>query len=298
MNRLFLSVVCAAAALAAFATAGNCGASSFAEILAAEPSVRANGMGNAYTAANNDVFGAYYNPAQTIDAERISFVYQRGYADDNTEGIGIALPLGNFKLGLSTLYYDAGSMNLYNTNGFIASVNAERDYVGLVSLAYKTGNLSLGVNGKYVSERLFEAVSGSGFTGALGARLELPDFTLGVAAQNISGGLQLGSQTESFRRTLRAGAYRTFDFDTLSLSAAFDVVRTDDEKSYERFGGEVFILKTIALRGGYEFGGVSGQSGGMSFGFGAKLGTLTVDYALVPNSDLGSTHKAGVTMDF
>jgi len=292
-------VVLCAAALTAFSAAGYCGANSFAEILTAEPSVRANGMGNAYTAADGDVFGAYYNPAHTVKTAKIGFVFQRGYADDNTGAVGIALPMGPFQLGLSTLYYDGGNMDLYSPGGYLGSVKAEKDYVGLVSLACKMGPLSLGVNGKYVREELFEAVSAGAFTGDAGILLETPLINLGAAAQNLTGGFNFGNEMENFRKTLRAGAYKQFGGDALSLSAAFDLVKTDGMELSKRLGAEVSIAKLIALRGGYQFGASGGsQNGAVAFGFGARLGALAVDYALVPNKDLGATHKAGLTIGF
>jgi len=296
MRRLFA----VAAVLAVFAGAGFCGASSFAEIIAAEPSVRANGMGNAYTAANDDVFGAYYNPAQTVNAAKVGFVFQRGYADDNTGAIALAIPIGAFKFGLSTLYYNAGSMDLYSANGFMGSVKAEQDYVGMASLSCKIGGvLSLGVNGKYVREQLFESVSASGITGDVGALLELPFISLGAAAQNITGGLDFGNGKENFRRTMRAGAYEHFGGDALAVSLALDAVKTDNEDVYKRAGAEVSIIKLLALRGGYEFGGdTASKSGGASLGLGVRLGAFALDYALVPNTDLGATQKAGLTINF
>ena len=277
-----------------------CGADSFGEIAVVEPSVRANGMGNAYTAANGDALGMYYNPAQSADAAKAAFVFQRGYADDSTGVIALGLPKlgGVLNVGASVLYYRTGKMDLYSPRELVGNVTAESDYMGVLALSLKSGFFSIGGGAKYVKTTLFESASGSGVMCDAGLLVELPAISLGAAVQNIGGKMTLGSEAESFKTTQRAGAYRHFTLNATELNGAFDLVRREGEPAYARAGAELVLGKTLALRGGYEFKNSAKASGTAQFGIGLKSGVFALDYAISPNSDLGSTHKFGLSINF
>lgn len=281
------------------ATLSHGGATSLGESASAAPSVRANAMGDAYTAASGDVFGAYYNPAHA-SPKAAGFNFTRGYAEDSTGVMALTLPdaAGGFNLGFSFLYYTAGKMDLYGPAGRIGEVNAQRDYMGLVNLSRSFGPLSVGANAKVLRTELFESNRGSAFLCDFGAQLKTPLVDLGAAVQNLGSRITIGSEAETIPRNIRLGAYRSFRLPVADLNAAVDLVKTDGEKTSAAAAGEFVVLKTLALRTGYEFRNALSGANNLRFGFGVSLSAFTLDYALVPYRDLGSTHRFALTYNF
>lgn len=300
MNRLSTRTVLAALALQllnyhlAFA-----GATSLGEAAAARASVRANGMGDAYAAAGGDVSGFYYNPAQAAP-KSAAFTFWRGYSDDTTSIFSGYFPklVEGVNIGASFLYYTAGDMDLYGPNGTIGTVNAERDYMGVLNASKEFGIFSFGVNAKLLRTTLFETASGSAFLADGGVKARLPWLDLGAAVQNIGKEIELGSEHERLPRTVRFGAYRGFETGRTGVNLAADIVKTENENTYFSGGVELVYKKMLSLRTGYEFQNTLAQANMLRFGFGVKAGDFSLDYALVPYKDLGSTHRFSVTYAF
>lgn len=275
------------------------GATSLGETASARASVRANGMGDAYTAANGDVFGFFYNPAQTAP-KSAGFSFGRGYSEDTTSIIGAYFPglLGGVNLGASFLFYTLGDMDLYGPNGKIGTVNAEHDYMGTVNLSKEIGIISVGVNAKVLRTTLFEATSAAAFLVDGGVKARLPWVDLGASFQNLGEEMTLGNQDERIPRTVRFGAYRGFESGKTGFNLAADMVKTENENTYFCTGVEFVYNKMLSLRTGYEFQNSLSEANLLRFGFGVKVSEFTLDYALVPYKDLGSTHRFAVAYAF
>ncbi len=288
-----------AAALTLSTGAVFAGATSLGETASARASVRANGMGDAYTAANGDVFGFYYNPAQTAP-KSAGFSFGRGYSEDTTSIIGAYFPglFGGVNVGASFLFYTLGDMDLYGPNGKIGTVNAEHDYMGTVNLSKEIGVLSFGVNAKVLRTTLFEATSAAAFLLDGGFKARLPWVDLGASVQNIGEEMTLGNEDERIPRTVRFGAYRGFESGKTGINLAADMVKTEQENTYFCAGAEFVYNKMLALRTGYEFQNSLSEANLLRFGFGVKVSEFTLDYALVPYKDLGSTHRFAVAYAF
>lgn len=286
------------AAFGAFAT--NCygGASSFGELAGTEPSVRATAMANAYTAADGDIMSLYYNPAQSMPGKAVGAMFERGYAEDSTGLLAFSVPeaAGGFTLAASLLYYTSGDIDLYSRSGAKSTVNGEKDYLGSLNLSRKLGeHLSAGGNIKFMNQKLFDQKSASTFLFDAGLLVKYPWLNIGLAAQNLGGSLDLGSETEYLPSTLRGGLYRDFRLDKHSAAASFDLVKTKNEPAYARLGGEFVYAKLAALRLGYEFKNELSDANQLRFGCGLMLGNWTFDYALVPYKDLGTTQRFALT---
>jgi hypothetical protein len=293
-------ILFAASLLAALPASGFCGATSFGNILQTEPSVRANGMGDAYTAADGDLFGAYYNPAQSVSTPTAGATFQRGYTEDSTGVIGVAKPDAAFGLNVaaSLMYYNAGDINLYTDQGAEQTVSSEKDYVGLLNASKRFGVYSFGANIKYAHTSLFEAVSDNTLAFDFGAKADLKFFSLGAAVQNIGAAMKLGDETEYVPVTWRAGAYRGFDFNKAVVNVACDFVKTADQPGAVNVGGELVYHGMLAVRTGYEFRNSVEDANELRFGFGLTLKNLSLDYALVPYNGLGATNRFAVTYKF
>jgi len=279
--------------------AGYCGATSLGETASMRASVRANGMGDAYTAAGDDLFGSYYNPAQTAP-KSAGLVFSRGYAEDSTGLMSVYFPkaLGGLNIGLSFLYYSAGDMDLYGSGGKIGTVNAERDVMGTLNVSREFGLFSAGANAKVLRTTLFEETSAAAFLCDFGVKAKLGWFDAGASVQNLGEEMTLGNEDERIPRTVRAGLYRGCGGDKTAVNLAADVVKTENEKTYFAGGVEFVYNKMLALRTGYEFQNTLSEANMLRFGFGVKVKDFSLDYALVPYKDLGSTHRFGVVYAF
>lgn len=290
MKRLIFAL----SAFLALPAGGWCGASSFGEFAGTEPSVRAAGMANAYTASDGDVMGLFYNPAQTTEARTAGAMLQRGYADDSTGVLALTLPqpAPGVSLGLALLYYTAGDIDLYNSSGVKSTVEAEKDYLAALSLSRQFGtNYRAGISIKAAHVDMFNSANASTLLFDAGTRAKYRLADIGFAVQNLAGRLKLGSETETIPVTWRLGAARGWPCGGDALNANFDLVKVSKEPVYARLGGEYSFDGQIALRAGYEFKNELSASGGMNFGVGLKLENWAADYALTPYKDAGTVHR-------
>lgn len=294
MRNLFL----ASAVAAAFPTWGHCGASSFGEFAGTEPSVRAMAMANAYTGADGDVMGMYYNPAQSTDGNAAGAAFERGYADDSMGAVSVLLPkaAGGFNIGASALYYTSGDMDLYTRSGAKNTVAGEKDLLGALNVSNAISeHFAVGANVKFLKQTLFDEKNDSSLLLDAGLLAKYPWLNVGFAAQNLGGAMDLGSETEYIPSTARGGAYREFALGSHSINAAFDLVKTQNEPVYARLGGEFVYNRLIALRFGYEFQNELADTNQLHFGAGLVVARWKFDYALVPHRYLGATHRFSIT---
>lgn len=278
---------------------GWCGASSFGEFAGVEPSARAAGMGNAYTAAAGDVMGMFYNPAQATDAQTAGAMFQRGYADDSTGLLALTLPkpAPGCSMGVSLLYYTAGDIDLYNSAGVKNTVSAEKDYLAAFNLSRQFGEkYRVGANIKAAHVDLFDAANADTllFDAGLLAKYRLAD--LGFAVQNLGGSMKLGSETETVPVTLRLGASRGWTSGKCGFTTALDVVKISHAPAYVRVGGEYVYDKLLALRAGYEFKNTLSAANSLQFGFGLMLKAWSFDYALIPYENAGTVHRFAASL--
>lgn len=291
-----------AALAVSFPAAGYCGGSSFGEIVTVAPSVRANAMGDAYTAADGDTFGFFYNPAQTAP-KSVAAAYQRGYSDNDGTGIFAAslpgvLPAG-LNLGLGFAYYNSGSLEMYTDGGSPVTFSAENDWLMQANVSRQVAeNISVGATAKLAHLSLFDAASGSALLWDAGVLAKYPFANIGFALQNFGQRLKLGDVEETFPSSWRAGAYRGFDLAGNAVNIGLDYAKYRNETPYVRLGGEFVCKKIIAFRLGYEFKNTLATANTLLYGIGLTLRSWNFDYALVPFQTLGATHRLSLTYKF
>lgn len=285
-----------------FPAAGYCGGSSFGELAAVQASPRANAMADAYTAADGDTLGFYYNPAQSA-VRSVAAAYQRGYGEKDGTGIFAAslpglLPKG-LNLSLGFAYYNAGDIAMYGSNGDRFNFSAGKDWLLSANVSrqvYK--NISAGITAKAAHIALFDKVSGYSMLFDAGVLAKYPLADLGFAVQNVGQSMRLGDRDEYFPSMWRAGAYRSFALKANTVNAALDYAKYKDEDGYLRLGGEFVYNKALALRLGYEVKNGLATQNTLVYGMGLMFNEWTFDYALVPFESLGTTHRFSLTYKF
>jgi hypothetical protein len=271
---------------------------------------RAIALGEAYTSSEGDVLGILYNPSCFYNSQVTAF-YQKGIADDilGVIGAGYKTEFGNVALAIS--YYNVGSIDLVNLNGQERTVNAQTDFLGIVSYNkdfFK--RFSIGFNVKYLYSRLVEDVSSNTFTYDVGASCKIIDeMMIGVSAQNINAKIKYIEEEYNMPLSIRAGcSYKIQLTDMQSLMPIVDVARIDNKMRYHggieyTYNGKILEAlgigditnESFSLRVGYKIGYDMGK---LRFGFGYTQDRYTFDYAISLMSEFGSVHYVSFTYVF
>lgn len=267
-------------------------------LLLTPPSVRATGMGEAYVAADDDVFGIHYNPAVSFTGNQLAFLLQKGSEVGTVGAIGIGAPMSFGNVAGSLLYSDAGNIILTDTAGNSRIVTAQRDMLATASTSLSpVRNFSLGGTFKILRSQLVDEFTGTAYLLDLGTIYKPSSWmSLGFAAQNMGSGLSYAGKREEIPKILRGGVSLKRRYFAHHYSFACDILKSSDETlPQEHFGFEYLYSNILALRLGYKAGY---ESGNISFGAGITRDIVTVDIAFVPSTRIGSTVKTSVTLRF
>ncbi|MEW6556283.1 MAG: PorV/PorQ family protein [Elusimicrobiota bacterium] len=254
-------------------------------------SVRAGGMAESYTALSNETFGLHYNPAgiSFIENAAVSFLHHIYLQDFNGEFLGFVKPVGKFAVGCAPAYIGMKQEPIYDTLG--NETGESFQYNGLVipaAVSYLLSkNVAIGTNLKHYSETI-DDFSQSVFTVDVGSILSYRSFRLGVSGLNLIGELE-GYQLP---RTLKTGLAVVAKKFTLSTEFDRQLVKQENLISV---GAEVPVAKIFYLRAGYKIKG-NGDFGGPTGGVGINWKGINLDYAFSGYGDLGTTHRAGISL--
>lgn len=299
------SIALLLAALAAPASAGP--GTTAADSLNLGMGPRATAMGEAFTGQSDDLFALHWNPAglaRLYDAEA-AFSYLNLFDDTRQHYLAFAWPEPGrgraYGLGLSYLKVDPFAA-YDNTGGRSGTVEAA-DLVFSAAAAQRWDRWAAGAAVKYVHSEL------------AGIQAQTPSMDLGVsflsrrpvtsgrldfglAAQNLFGALKYDSESFPLPRTFRAGvsfAKTLLADDVLTLNA--DLVQSDAADGLQAsYGAEYWLLNLVALRAGMAGGQDVGS--GLRMGLGFRLRGFHFDYSWAGFGELGTVHRAAVTVKF
>ncbi len=261
---------------------------------------RAYALGEAFTGLADDVTALSWNPgglAQLSDPE-ILFMHNQWISNIKQEYLAGTYPVfGGMAAGqVSFLNSD---IQLRRDQDGVLTGDGFRPYSLMGGLAYGRSldwGFSAGASVNYAREQLDDAVYQTVFFD-LGALYRTPGawWSLGAAVQNL--GLAVAGY--SLPLTLRAGGSARFFSDQLNLN--LDVARTVPGWFRYSLGAEFWYRNLFAVRAGYlirpEFEGLDRISG-LRAGLGFNLQGYQLDYALIPQGDLGWGHRASFTYFF
>ena len=269
---------------------------------------RASAMGNAFTAAANDSYALYYNPAglaliTSVSAGSTYADYYSGLTDGTSiYETDICLAVPDVKSGFGFYWQETG-LGSYYSEDTLAAGYAMRPLSNLaVGACLKIRSVSYAAVDATAFNSVFNSLKGaSAFSFDAGLIFNAaPGLNLGLAALDI---LQpdLGIADKSIiPLTLRGGVswYPFKGGERRNLLLAADIVSSGGSLSYAA-GVEAWVLPgIICVRGGYTLG--DGNLNQASGGAGIKLSgllpgiTLMLDYAFdlpLGYSDLGLNHR-------
>jgi len=253
----------------------------------------------------------YWNPAGlfSLDKREVSATYLKYWQGIYYGFVASAIPLkdtGVFGVGITYLGVDDiearesdtlkedGKFGAYDTSVKF-SFARQNPFPNLLD------NSSIGVGVQFIQQKIDDETS---FSGAIDIGLRCPisnNLNLSFGLYNIGIGPKFIDERDALPVDIRGGiAYKPFG-EILTLSADGDAYILD-RRYYASVGTEVKPIKYLALRAGYRFGYGSDKYDSSIVGLGCGgsiyFAGISLDYAYVPFSFLGETHRITLGVKF
>jgi len=249
-------------------------------------SARSSGMGEAFTAIPNDHSAFTVNPStiRSSDRSQLTLSHRNGFAETTTEYLGATIPGEDVTIGFSALTTSVNGIEVRLQPGEAEKTfDAKNGLIGIGAAMDISENISIGVTGKLLYEKIFvDEAGGYAFDGGVLYQVD-DNLYFGFSATNIGHMGVLRSESSVVPATLRVGtSYNTFLSPEIGLLTAGDVVKTiDDDGLHIQIGAEAIYNSLFALRAGYQTGY---ETKSFSGGIGVLYNIIRFDYAFVPNN--------------
>ena len=282
-------------------------------------------LGECGVVAVRDVNALFWNPAALsgIQGVEASFSYNRWFAEMThfAGAAGIRIDgVGIVSAGYAGVDYGSIPEALVKGRGTSSDTRTGGSFGGgdvMIAIGFArefSDQLSLGVTGKYLREKLFTyAADAFAFDVGTYYDTQFKGFRFGMSFQNFGESVKYmdqGAREEGYDLPLvfrlgtsfnlvdnREGFFSLGPDHQVVLS--FEAINTNDFGERYHVGGEYAFMDFLALRGGYRFNYDEGQ---LSFGVGIRkplAGVLvSVDYSFVSYERLESPHRVTVTIAF
>jgi len=275
-------------------------------------SIRADGMGRAFTALSDDPSGIFFNPAGLglLMNSQLSVGHRQGFAEVNTESVVLTRLLLGGTFACAAVYHHAPDLaeirNSLETGDHLNYQNA----AAMLSYGRKVWRwINAGFSVRYAGAAVGNTASRV-ITADAGALFNyndlddyLPDFnfaSFGVSILNIFPSLDYADKPEDLDLTLRMGlAVRCLNMMTLTV----DFEDTKDRNAVFKAGYEFFPLYFLALRVGYIFTDRQDSildrfTFGVGIGNRVSGGTLSLETSLRYTAAAGFLCEAGLNWVF
>ncbi len=257
-------------------------------------SARSLALGNAVVGLSDDVATSYWNPAglAQLRTMEITGMGATMFNDTKYTFFALGMPTENWgTFSLNGTFTTSGEFERSTWDEDLGETFSEKE--GIFSLGYANGfgRLSYGVNLKSVSQDIGGA-SGSSMGMDLGLYYRPHRLlSLGASVQNlVEPAITLVEEEEKLARSMRAGFALRFFRGRMMVTS--DLVKTEFMDTSFRSGLEIWPVRFLSLRGGYD-----GEREHMSAGAGFRLENWQFDYAYV-STDLGAQNVLSATLRF
>lgn len=259
-------------------------------------------MGDAGTAASNDVTSLFYNPAKLAGNENseIMFMHNQWIQDIRSELLGVKFNFLNLPLALGINVTSVNDIEVRSKPGNPeATFNANYFFVSLSTGFHIVKDLSFGVSIKYLYEGLYtDESNGLGFDFGVNYKTYIEGLSLAAAVRNLGSMNRLRVEKTQLPNEFRIGPLYQFNLPSdFQITAAAEFLKYLQAKdTHFNLGAEVLYNHLIALRGGYQTGYISK---GFTGGVGLRWGNLSFDYAISPfQLGLGSGNSISLNFKF
>ncbi len=285
---------------ASFAGVGDAG-QSVAGFLAVPAGAAAPGMGGATLAYGGDLAAGFANPAALGWVPGVAMALSHAELPDGSRqewgSAGGKVGIARTRWAISGLYADQGTFEGRDAFNQPTGTFSASSFAVAAALAQPLGrHLSLGIATKFVSDDLGVS-TGSGVTFDAGLIARAGPLSVGASAQNVGGSMTYGSVGYDFPTSYGLG----ISFDHRSgVRIELDANSPLDYYDELRGGIEYCWHDHFALRAGYRYevgaDAATESIGGPSFGLGAGLGGLWLDYAYLPSTVGESEQRLGIAL--
>lgn len=262
-------------------------------------SPRAIALGDVFPIEKSDPAAVYYNPSflSLTDQTQIIFVHREWIKDTRTEYLGFSTLLDNFRFAFGVNSTSITDIEKRTTPGDPEGTFTSRNAALSFTTAYVVNNLSFGISGKYLYEKiLIDEASGYAFDLGLLYK-NLYGFNIGFSISNLGSMNKLRNESSTLPVISRFGVGRIIDiedFDALIIPAADFVTITNEKKSHLHLGVEMTYKNTVSIRTGIRTGY---EASFFTAGVGARYSILAFDYAFAPfKYELGPTHSFSISI--
>ncbi|MFH1288376.1 MAG: PorV/PorQ family protein [bacterium] len=295
--KFFIFLICLISPMRPIVFAASGDAGDAAAFLKTGQSVRALGMGKAFTAIADDASASYWNPAglAQLDKKEFMFMYNKPFSlvsGIQNENIALAWPFAlNYNydklqaaVGLNVIYSAVDGIKGYTEQALPTGEEfSSQDMAYLLSCGVNglTPNTDLGLTVKMISQKIYTH-SDSSFEADVGYLYHLQNLRFGLALQDII--------SNSIPVKLKTGAAYTIP-DKFIFSMGLDLIKNRDLKKH--IGAEYTIAKLISLRGGW-----TTDTNEITAGLGFKKKFYEIDYAYARHEVLENSHRVSLSIRF
>ncbi|MFH1843470.1 MAG: PorV/PorQ family protein [bacterium] len=264
------------------------------EFLRFGASARSLALANAVCGVADDVGTSYYNPAglALLRTMEITGMGATIFEDTRYSFFTLGLPTENWgAFALSGAFLSSGGFERADPFLDLDETFKEQEHLFTVSYARGSGRLAYGFTIKTVGQDI-GGVSGSGSGVDLGLYFRPHrNISLGGSLQNVvAPEITLDQQPEKLARSGQAGVALHFFRNRLQMTS--DLVKTEYMAAGLRSGLELWPLRALAVRGGYD--SIREQ---LTAGLGVRWENWQFDYAFV-DGDLGAMNIMSATLRF
>lgn len=290
---LFLSII-------AIFDPGGIGTTAF-PLLRVPVGARACAMGETYVGLASDVNSLFWNPAGlgTVFVPQLSLSHHEWFADIKDENLSIALPGGPGTMGIGMVYSTIDNIEIWDPKNGNSQLVTSRSGYATVGYGLPLGqSLNIGLLVKGMYDNLIDQ-TGTGLCLDLGALYTAQRWLrLGLAARHLGWAMRYSTDDIPLPITFSLGASVT----SARLRILADINAPIDDLPDLHCGTEYLVTRHLSLRCGYRYHLNNPPRedwlSGFTAGLGLDLGALTVDYAFVPYSHLGHTHRLALRTSF
>jgi hypothetical protein len=289
------------------------GGTTNADFLKIGVGARPEAMGGAYAGIADDANSAYWNPAglAAVDKYSVTAMHLIWFVNTIYDYLSFVAPIDsmtNIGASVNVLYVPS-----YNSTGGIfeeeaapasydlaVTLSVARNLGNLYTTDFTIGNISLGGNFTYITRSLLGEALAPTISADLGIIANVTEtIKLALVLQDM--GTSLGDDPSPFSVRLGSGFDLAFspEFGVLvsaDVSKPIDLSNPDYQKWLFGTGVELRFFGYGFLRGGYKFGD---DNAGYTAGAGIAVPDIgSIDYAFVPHTELGYTHRISLSLEF
>ena len=274
-------------------TGGNAVCESL-DFLLIDPSPYSAGIANCgINNINNNPAAIFYKQSREV-----SFSHIEWFLDTRIEHFQFVYKINKLGIASSITYLYMGGIQGYDESGNMTPVFSVYNMSGVLALGYTIWKFSASVSFKFIQEKLAD-VTANGFAIDAGIIADniLPGFSCGLSALNIGPDIKYSVQKENLPFILKGLVHYKITI------YPYDIFLNVNRGRYGNISGGVGIeghyFKVLSLRIGYVIDQTANAQKGLKTGIGIDISKkYKFDYAIIPLSEFGLLHIAGLSVCF